>query len=189
MSFTVDSSFIGDFKLGDNINYNLDLLALLYREHNANSENQKFWRKPIILTNVSITEALLHDLHYRIKTFTVEKVKDITDAISDYIQGKQLDELEKLIASARKHDLFSLADTNFYERMDELRKLRNRIHIQNRKKDFEPDDHAAFSAERMRQSERVLEKTAKVMAGKYGRGAHFDYVRTFTFPWHPHFPS
>jgi hypothetical protein len=187
MPFNVSSSFIGIFKLGDNINFNLDLLALLYREHNANAENRVYWRKPIILTNVSITEALLYDLHHRIKTFTIEKVKGVAESISDYIQGKQLDELEKLIASARKHDLFSLADTNFYERMDELRKLRNRVHIQNRKNHFEPDDHVAFSAERMRHSERVLEKTAKVMAEKYGRAAHLDYVRDFPFPWTAHF--
>ena len=45
----------------------------------------------------------------------------------------------------RKHDFFELADTAFYDDLDQLRRLRNRIHIQNVKNDFEPDDANAFT--------------------------------------------
>jgi hypothetical protein len=68
MAFEIRSSFIGSYKLGDNINYNLKLLALLYRYFaNSSEDDRKLLRKPIIVILVSITEAVLYDLHMRIK--------------------------------------------------------------------------------------------------------------------------
>ena len=184
--FTIESKFVGSFKLGDNINHNLDILALLYGYYAAADERGKrLLCKPIILLLVSIIEAALHDLHMRIRTFTIEGVKNVGHSVSNYVRGKQIDELEKYIASARKHDLFDLADTRFYEALDELRKLRNRIHIQNKKGDFEPDEYNAFNDERKVLAERALEKTLRTMAAKFPREQ--DHVREFTLPWNAHF--
>jgi hypothetical protein len=76
--------------------------------------------KPIILLLVSIIEAVLHDLHRRIKTFTIEGVQNLATSAGDYIRLKKIDEFEKYIASAKKHDLFNLADSGFYQQLDEL---------------------------------------------------------------------
>lgn len=189
--FSVSSSFIGNFKTGDNINYNLDVVALLYSLYaNASPEDRNLLRKPITVTLVSITEAMLHDFHMRVQVFTLEGVANLAQDVAAYIRGKKLDIFERYIVSARKHDLLGMAGTRFYDRMDELRRLRNRIHIQNANGDFEPDESAAFSDERKVLAERVLEKTAKVLASKYPRKPNVvGYVRDFSFPWVAHFEA
>jgi len=37
-AFTVSSGFIGNFKLGDNFNHTLDVLAILYRMQRADGD-------------------------------------------------------------------------------------------------------------------------------------------------------
>ena len=187
--FVVSSNFIGNFKLGDNINHNLNVLSLLYRQYDqANESDKRLLCKPIIVTIVSIIEAVLHDLHSRIRIHTLEGVRNIADSVADYVRGKKLDELEKYIVNARKHDFFGIGTSNFYESLDELRRLRNRIHIQNTKNDFEPDEFSAFSEVRKKRAEKVCEKTLKTMAMKYARGAEYKYVSDFKLPWKEHFP-
>ena len=187
--FVVSSNFIGKFKLGDNINHNLEILSLLYRQFDQASDyDKRLLCKPIILTIVSIIEAVLHDFHFRIQNNTFEGVRNIAETVADYVRGKHLDELEKYITSAKKHDFFGVGSSNVYTVLDELRRLRNRIHIQNAKNDFYPDEYNAFSETRKRQAERVLEKTIKTMATKYARGPEYKYVRDFELPWIEYFP-
>jgi len=67
----VSSCFILNFKLGDNINHNLSVLALLYDYYNREDEDGKrLLCKPIIILLVSIIEAVLHDFHSRIRILT-----------------------------------------------------------------------------------------------------------------------
>ena len=62
--FTVSSGFMGDFKLGDNINHNLEILALLYRQQASSGyHDSRLLCKPITLTIASICEAILSDFH------------------------------------------------------------------------------------------------------------------------------
>jgi len=184
----IESKFIGDFKLGDNINYNLDILDTLYVFfENAEDDEKGHLCKPIILLIASIIEAVLYDLHMRVKLFTAEGVRNLGAAIVDTIKLKKIDDFEKYIASARKHDLFDQADTEFYKRLDDLRRLRNRIHIQNNKKDFARDESAVFTIKRKKMAERALEKTLRTMAAKFARD--HDYVKAFTLPWEAHFPA
>jgi hypothetical protein len=68
-----------------------------------------------------------------------------------------------------------------------LRRLRNRIHIQNSKGHFEPDEFSAFTESRKIKAEKVLERTIKTMAQKYDRGAEYKYVSDFELPWNEHF--
>jgi hypothetical protein len=183
---TIQSKFIGDFKLGDNINHNLEILALLYCNfEDGDDEDKQLLSKPIILLIASIIEAVLYDLHKRINTFTIEGVTNIATSTLDVIRLKKIDDFEKYIASAKKHDLFDSTDTDFYEQLDDLRRLRNRIHIQNTKNDFEPDEHNAFNIERKLMAERVAEKTLRMMAKKFSRD--YDYVAEFVLPWDAHF--
>lgn len=190
MGFTIQSSFIGNFKLGDNINHNLRCVCFLYDSYGVCTPEQKsLLRKPITVLLVSVLEAVLYDFHERIQKNTYEGVQNVAAAITDYIRGKKVDELEKLIASARKHDLFIQASTDFYERLDELRKLRNRVHIQNSKNHFEPDDQNAFSERRMKLAERALERTLRTMVARYSRAPSYNYCADFELPWEPHYPE
>src|SRR5216683_6894773 len=102
--FTVPSNFIGTFKTGDNINYNLSILRLLYDQFGSGQDlDKQLLRKPIIVTLVSITEAILYDFHRRTRDFTIEGVETLADQVVDYIRGRKLEEFEKCIVSARKH--------------------------------------------------------------------------------------
>jgi hypothetical protein len=91
--FVVSSNFIGNFKVGDNINHNLNILSLLYRQFGqANDHDKRLLCKPIILIIVSIIEAILHDLHFRIRNNTFEGVRNIAETVADYVRGKHLDD-------------------------------------------------------------------------------------------------
>lgn len=183
----IESKFIGDFKLGDNINHNLKILALLYEQYAKGDDAQKLLLcKPITLLLVSIIDAILYDLHWRIRTFTKEGVRNVLKSSIVYIRSlKKMDTLEKYIASAKKNGLLGPTNDQLYADLDTLRRLRNRIHIQNTKKDFEPDEINAFSTVRKLLAEKAIEKTLKVMAEKYARETNF--VDDFTLPWEPHF--
>ncbi|MDX3969273.1 MAG: hypothetical protein QHD01_22135 [Bradyrhizobium sp.] len=186
---TINSNFIGNFKLGDNICFNLAVLKTLYDCRAAGNAQQRLHlQKPIIVLNTSIIEAVLCDFHDRVRTFTREGVANLAADVVAYIQGKQIDELEKYIASARKHDFFDQRDSAFYDSLDELRKLRNRVHIQNKKGHFEPDDQVAFNAARLVLSERALEVVLRTMARKFPRPQH-NFVQPFELPWNAHFPQ
>ena len=184
---TINSNFIGNFKLGDNICFNLAIRKTLYDLRFAgNPLQRRHLQKPIIVMNVSIIEAVLYDFHLRVKTFTSEGVANLQASVIDYIRGKKIDELERYIASAKKHDLFDERESGFYDALDDLRKIRNRLHIQNTKNHFEADDHAAFSEARLTLSEQAIEHVMRTMAKKYPRPQH-NFVKNFELPWDAHF--
>ena len=185
---TINSNFIGDFKLGDNIAYNLDVIEVLYgRYHEADAEERRLLCKPITVLLVTIIEAVLHDFHFRIVVMTREGVRGVAEAVAEYVRGKKIDKLAHYIDSAKKHDFLRATDKQFYADLDTLRRLRNRLHIQNYKDDFERDDRDAFSDARKTLAERSLERTMRVMAEHYHRQQ--DYVRDFELPWDTHFPQ
>lgn len=96
--FTVSSGFMGDFKLGDNINHNLEILALLYRQQASSGyHDSRLLCKPITLTIASICEAILSDFHMRMDTYTNEGVKNVAESVLSYVRGKKIDEFEKFI--------------------------------------------------------------------------------------------
>lgn len=186
---TINSNFMGNFKLGDNICFNLAILKTLYDlRATGNPLQRRHLQKPIIVMNVSIIEAVLYDLHLRVKTFTSEGVANLQATVIQYIRGKKIDELERYIASAKKHDLFDQSESGFYDGLDDLRKIRNRLHIQNTRKHFEPDDVTAFSEARLTLSEQALEHVMRTMARKYSRPQH-NFVKDFVLPWQAHFEN
>lgn len=175
--FTVSAGFIGDFKLGDNINHNLRILAYFYQCQADPHNTEVMWllRKPIIIILGSICEAVLYDFHLRMRTYTNEGVLGITNSALSYVRGKRLDKFEQYIISAKKHSLLGHPTESIYDDLDLLRKLRNRVHIQNEKHDFEPNDSQAFSKDRQISSERTLEilikQYQKIILAHLGRVA------------------
>ena len=188
--FTVSAGFIGDFKLGDNINHNLKILAYLYQRQNDPTDTDAWLlRKPAIILIGSICEAVLHDLHMRMSLYTVEGVKGIATSVLSYVRGKKIDKFEQYIASAKKHSLLGVPTESIYDELEQLRKLRNRVHIQNEKNHFEPNDSQAFSAARQVSAEKALEKLLKTVSSNHPRPAHAaGHVDDFILPWGEHFP-
>ena len=183
---TISSNFMGSFKLGDNIVYNLAVLRELYAQQGAGNNSQKgLLRKPIILVIASVAEALLFDLYLRIEHYTTEGVPNIPDHVLEEIRAKTIDEFAKYIANAKSKSLLR-SDSRLYDDLDELRKLRNRIHIQNTKGHFEPDDPAAFNADRQIAAERALETLMKIMERDYARVGIEGFVDDFVLPWRSH---
>lgn len=188
--FTVSAGFIGNFKLGDNINHNLRILAYLYQRQ-ADQHDTEAWilKKPIIIFIGSITEAILHDLHQRMQIYTNEGVRGIANSVLTYVRGKRIDKLDHYISSAKKHSLLGPPTDSIYDDLVQLRKLRNRIHIQNDKNHFEPNDSQAFNSDRQVTAEQTFEKLIKMICANHPRppGAQ-GHVNDFQLPWNEHFP-
>ncbi len=183
--FTVSSCFIANFKIGDNINYNLATLRCLYSVTRNDPLADHALRKPTIVTLVSVAEAILYDFVRRIQSR--EHVATLSKAVVTKIKTKKYPELSHLIAAARKHDLFE-ADERFYEQLDKLRELRNRVHIQNEKRHFEANESDAFTKKRLRAAEEAVEYISKYLAGRHARDISLhSYVADFKFPWNEHY--
>jgi hypothetical protein len=183
--FTVQAKFVRHFKIGDNINSNLETLRLLYEVADANAKNAILLRKPITIILVSIAEAMLYDFIGRIQS--IEHVNTLPAATVGEVKTKKYTKLTHFIAGARKHNLLS-ADQDFYDQLDVLADLRNRIHIQDAKKSVERDERAAFSAKRQREAEEVVEYIAKYFAEDHPRSqTTYGYVADFEFPWAEHY--
>ncbi|XOZ32548.1 hypothetical protein ACMDCT_10050 [Halomonadaceae bacterium KBTZ08] len=189
--FTVNSGFIGHFKTGDNINYNLNSLKVMYAAQNTASPSDSLLLcKPITITLGSIIEALLHDLFFRIKNHTNEGVKNVAEKALKDVRSKKLDQLETYIASARKHDLLGAIGTGLYEQLDDLRRTRNRIHIQNVKNQKPLDEGKVFNLQKQKTIEQVLEKLLKHVSDKYIRPGDLQgFVDDFELPWNEHFKT
>lgn len=186
---TYQSDFIADFKLGDNVVYNLKICEQLYIARNAAETTDKlYFNKPIILQNVSITEALMYDFIYRMKWFRLEGVKSLPEQVLSHFKSKKIDKLNLYIEHFKKHSIFDNSEFDIYEALDELRRLRNRVHIQNDKYELEADDSKAFNNDRLIMSEKCLELTVKVLSEKHSRPIG-GYVKSFTLPYAAHFSN
>jgi hypothetical protein len=116
--FTISAGFIGYFKLGDNINHNLKILAYLYQRQNDPSDTDAWvLKKPAIILIGSICEAILHDLHMRMNLYTSEGVKGVAASVLSYVRGKKSDKFEKYIASAKKHSLLGASTVSIYDEL------------------------------------------------------------------------
>jgi hypothetical protein len=184
---TISSKFILDFKLGDNIVYNLKIAKTLY-DHKEICRNELL-NKPIILINTSIIEAIMYDFIEKIKVLKNEGV-NLPDLTINYINDlKKTDKFSLIIDQFEKHKIIYVKDFDLIKSLRELSTLRNRIHIQNERGKLEPDDEKAFSKTRMIISEKVLEIILKVLTEKYKRRnkSAVDYVEDFVLPFGEHF--
>ena len=85
----------------------------------------------------------------------------------------------------RRHQLFGDGCDGFYDQLDNLAQLRNRIHIQNVKGAKPLRERHAFTEAQQQLSEKTLEDLISRMNADYNRGQE-DYVGGFTLPWDSH---
>lgn len=187
MSYTVKANFIGAFKIGDNINFNLKILNILYEEYAKLGDKKLLLVKPIVILNTSIAEAVLYDfIQNRIKN--ANRTEIILPRLTALFKTKKLDKFEHYIDQAKSYDFFDMKDTKFYDAMHNLRKKRNRIHIQNDKWEEPLDETEVFDEKSKILSEKVVEKILDTMTTKYPRREEYhDYVKDFEIPWNRHF--
>ena len=180
---TVDSSFIGEFKVGDNIKFNTELLCDLYRLTDSQSEIS--FRKAKIIFNVSLIDATYYDLSVRIRNHTRE-FKYLSDDCRLAIRLSTAHRFTKLIEHFTSHSVFGEV-TDYYQSVDKLRELRNRVHIQNKQGDFEANEEDAFTEKRLKFSERITEYTLKYASLNFPRDC--KYVEDFELPWAPFYTA
>jgi hypothetical protein len=186
----INSHFIANFNKGRNIVHNLKALTLLYRSFQSASDNEKLILcKPIIVFIGAVAEAVIFDLHYRIHSFTREGVRSLPRKAIDAIRATSTkkDEFYWLIRKCQDNEVFGQPDHHLYKDLNELRLLRNRIHIQNKEDNLEEYEIDAFTLERKLRAERTLEHVLRIMTEKYGRGDSLRYVDDFELPWPTHF--
>lgn len=188
MPFSVKANFIDVFKIGDNINFNLEVLKVLYESYDKLPDGKKLI-KPIVIINTSIAEAIFYDfIENRIRK--ANRTEILFAEILDVLRGKKLDKFEHYIAQAEKYDFFDSKDSKFYEAMHSLRRKRNRIHIQNTAWEKPRDEGEVFDEKLKTLSEKVLEKILSTMILKYPRREEYHgYVRDFELPWSRHFKT
>lgn len=186
MAFYIKANFIDVFKIGDNINYNLSVLKVLYEGYEK-LPNSKKLIKPILIINTSIAEALLHDfINNRI--VRANRTERIFEEILDTLRITKLDKFYHYITQAEKYDFFDMKDTGFYNAMHSLRKKRNRIHIQNIPWNKPDDEFEIFDEKSKILSEKVVEKILNTLVSKYPRREEYHgFVNDFELPWDKHF--
>ncbi|MCK0070858.1 hypothetical protein [Kordiimonas laminariae] len=183
MTTQIEANFLGIFKIGDNIQYNLDALELLYDLYN-DVDKQLYLRKLIIVQIGSLLDAVLYDFFFRAVNHTIEGIDNVPQDLIDEIQDnpRRADKLDKYIRFSQDHGVFDGLGPDIYDEMNELRKLRNRIHIQNERRDFEADDSEAFSERRKELAERVLSGVMQTLSDNHARHVE-NHNGIFVLPW------
>lgn len=189
MPTTYPTNFFGNYLLGDNVNENLDALTLIWEKqtehHHAQQEHMRL-RKPIVVLCGTIAEAILYDFFDRIRVFVREGVEGIVEELAEHFRSMTNDNFQFFIDQCRKHQLFGDGCDEFYNHMDKVAELRNRIHIQNVKQ-FRPlREREAFTPALQQLSEKTLEDLIRRMNKNYTRDQN-DNVGGFTLPWDSHF--
>lgn len=175
------SSFIWEFKIEDNILYNLDLIFDLIEKHNNSS---KKYCKPISILAVSVIEALMVDLVWRLnsstnhfpdKRFVLMNKQKIKQSLKKQINKKSGKRLRNfgfldLIDFFDDFKLLGNKKDN-YDFLRSVSKFRNRLHIKNYYNNFEKDESKVFTEPR---TQRILDSIVKIV----------DYFETnYSRPW------
>jgi hypothetical protein len=122
----IPCNFVGEFKVGDNLVYNADLLCKL-TETNANGQ----FNKPIVIQVGSIVEAALEQIIFRARNYNVEGVPGVSEADRKEIEEKKkVDKFNTIIDVLKKYKVLDGLGTDIYDELHKLRKYRNKVHIQ-----------------------------------------------------------
>lgn len=179
--------FIWTFKKGDNIIYNFDILWALYEAKKHYTGDKTLYNKPITISLISIIECILDDFVIRIQGRSSDPLPNITSqVINDFsykkkgqrIEIKKLKKFSHYINIVKKHNIFGNV-VKFYEVLDFLRDVRNKVHIQASKE----DEDKVFTDSNLQLSEKALERIIKFMIVKYPRWDKKETADDIPYPW------
>lgn len=179
------NQFFWDFKRMDNVNYNFEIITELYILKKT-STNPKLLNKSIIILIGSIIECCLYDFLVRIKQFKSDLVPAITPAQVAFIKAaKETDLLKEIIIRVENQNLLlvNTGDT-LYSDLEHLRKVRNRVHIQNKFASPPRSEQHAFSSDELNRAQICLERVVDVLCNSYQRNQLRPIPMTdFPRPW------
>lgn len=176
--------FFWDFKKMDNVNYNFGISEILYKAKKQNGNDNRL-NKPIILTTVSIIECIIYDFVRRVNEHKNEKIPNLDDNTVLDTRAKILDQLEPLIVHIKKNNLLRAASGDcIYDDLGQLRKIRNRIHIQNAQQQLDKDEFNVFTENNLKLAEKCFERICEVLCHVYPRpNRDFCSMSDFPRPW------
>lgn len=122
---SLDCNIFGDFKIGDNAAYNADLLSDLVEANKGGKFN-----KSIVLQAASLIEVAAIQIFYRATHYNREGVPNIVEADRNTIAEKQIDKFAVVIDNLKKYHVLDGLGAKIYDKLHNLRKFRNKIHIQ-----------------------------------------------------------
>lgn len=165
----------------DNVNYNFEIITTLFNLKSKHSISDL--NKPITLLLASIIECILYDFVRRVTEHRHELIPGLDEKIIDDTREKICDQFEPLIAHVRKHNLL-VSEPSFYEDLDYIRKLRNRIHIQNRQNQLDKDESKIWTNRNVLMASKSLEKICDVLCNSYPRPKReLISIDDFPRPW------
>lgn len=176
-------TFIWNFNIGKNIEYNFLILTSLIKDDN------ELYNKPISIISVSIIEAILVDFIERLdvstrhfpETLKLEEIK-IKDSLAKHKKDFEtvfLDEVsiykklknfryQDLVEICREHDLLG-TDPTVYKNLQKMGWYRNRVHIKNYLNNFEKTESRTYSHRRTQQTIDYLDRLTNFMSKNYSR--------------------
>lgn len=195
--FKVDlEKYVWDFKIGDNIMHNYAILFKL-NEDRSNHDDTNLYNKLMVIQCVSIIESLLYDLIVRLDSATnhfpdnIKSISQRKNEIKSKIDEDKVDKIMvdefgieheyKRVKNYRFPEIISFcedfnllggasrADIDVYDKLKELGRLRNRIHIQNWFGNFEIDDSSAFSLDRVNEAVELFQFISRILSQYYPR--------------------
>ena len=184
MDNRISTIFIGNLKLGDNICFNVESTQSLYKNLNV---NQPINIKPIVIINASITEALMIDFVRRVKIHTKEFTyldEKIRSQVRNLKSDKEKFDFKTSINKFRHYNLLG-APNNFYECLQFLREIRNKVHIQSTF--YRTNENEAWTKDVLTISELCVEYTLRYLSLNYPRPLKEDFVGGLSIAWNPHF--
>lgn len=163
---TITCNFIGDFKIGDNIDRNAGVLRRL----SATNADCVF-NKLMVVQAGSIVEAALDQIVYRAQNYTREGVPNIPEADLRKIRGTKIERFNNIIQAMKAHKLLDGLGAGIYDELHRLRQYRNRVHIQfdDEPKDAPRDDDKAFTDEIVAWSLTLCIQLLKHLGERYSR--------------------
>lgn len=180
------SCFVWDFKLGDNIVYNLKILFSLYDSRQTSSENPDLFNKPLTIIIVGIIEAIFFDLVCRLDLATSHFPSHIGNSKRTQIKARLNEEkviypkkssmkrvrnykMAEFVKLFLEFELLGPKDAVLYDHLSKAAKMRNRIHISNYYRNFEIDESDVFTDRRLTAIEKIMEEVLGVMGRMYIR--------------------
>lgn len=178
--------FFWNFKRMDNVNYNFEIVELLYSAKKTNGNNSRF-NKPIIILIMAIIECSLYDFILRINQYNTDSFPNIHQVVVSYFRNnvRETDELKRLIPQIRSQNLLRVpSGDSLYDDLEYLRKVRNRVHIQNKYYTLNKDEHRVFTESELTKTQECLEKVYDALCNVYPRWQNQPIpMSDFPRPW------
>lgn len=178
--------FFWNFKRMDNVNYNFKIVEFLYASKKVNN-GSNYFNKSIIILIIAIIECALYDFILRINQHSSDSLPNLPQKIVSFFRDKvrETDELKALISQIRSQNLLRVPiNDTLYDDLEHLRKVRNRIHIQNKYSVLDKDEYKVFTELELKKTQECLEKVYDALCNIYPRWHnHPISMSEFPRPW------